>query len=115
MSHPFRKLFRNNQLTRKAESMTNHPTTPITTDRWSVYRQERLIKTIERLSGEPLAWEVQSGVWAEYSEQNLRKRIERLTGLKFIFGFNPNDRSMVATDPSTHGWFIPTPAPAYGN
>ena len=51
--------------------------------------------------------------WAEYREARYRKMIERATGQKFVFGFDPNDNSMVEGEERTYGWFIPTPAPSY--
>ena len=51
--------------------------------------------------------------WAEYRNGRYRKMIERGTGQKFVFGFDPNDGSMVEGDERTYGWFIPTARVAY--
>lgn len=47
---------------------------------------------------------------AEYTNARYRRTIENLTGKKFVFGFNPNDRSMLEGMESTYGWFIPMDA-----
>jgi hypothetical protein len=44
---------------------------------------------------------------AEYANAYYRRIIENLTGVKFVFGYDPNDRSMVEGNENTYGWYQP--------
>jgi hypothetical protein len=45
--------------------------------------------------------------WAEYRNTNYRNTIAKLTGVPFVFGYNPDDMSMVEGNKRTYGWFQP--------
>ena len=50
----------------------------------------------------------------EYANAYYRRIIESLTGKKFVFGYDPTDRSMVEGNENTYGWFIPAETTGYG-
>lgn len=82
-------------------------TSVIGTDKWSGYRQARYIRLIERITGKPcVEFAVVEGNLSYQNERVLRGRIEKLSGKKFVFGFDPTDKSMLAGDHSTYSWFL---------
>jgi len=51
---------------------------------------------------------------AERRNARYRRMIERASGKKFVFGYDPTDRSMIEGDERTYGWFIPAEPVSYG-
>jgi len=47
---------------------------------------------------------------AEYRNRYYRRIIENVTGKKFVFDYDPTDRSMVEGNENTYDWFIPMDA-----
>jgi len=74
--------------------------------KWTVYTQERYRKMLAHITGKPCTIEVVKGYGAAYNERLLRAAIEKATGKKFVFGFDPTDRSMVEGKENTYGWFL---------
>ena len=86
----------------------------MTNSNWSAYKKARYIKMIVRLfNGDVIGAELTYGYLGNKTEEQLRSIIQNITGQKFVYGFDPNDASMVSGKPSTYGWFIPTPTPSY--
>ena len=75
-------------------------------DRWSGYRQQRLINLIERNTNKPCDITVIEGIGAYHNERVLRSRVEMLSGKKFVFGYDPTDASMLEGDENTYSWFL---------
>jgi|APCry1669189567_1035234.scaffolds.fasta_scaffold00820_12 hypothetical protein len=79
--------------------------------------KKQLKKELEAVKAELAKAErkVQSTVaMREYSNARYRRIIERLSGKKYVFGYDPTDRSMIEGDERTYGWFIPAEPVSYG-
>lgn len=60
---------------------------------------------IEALEAE-LAQTKNAHKWCDYTAKRHRRLIERVSGMKFVFGFNPEDPSMKQGDESTYDWYL---------
>ena len=60
---------------------------------------------IESLEAE-LAEAKKAHTWCEYQAQRQRRLIERVTGMKYVFGYNPEDLSMAEGNEATYGWYL---------